>query len=170
MLEISKMKANIIFKIKKIMMCTIIKSDYRTYSQQSAKRIKASERSIFWGLKTPKNKANTIKVIAQKVESLNKGHAVNCMGVVVIIAQNPTTKRTLNTADPTIVPNPTSLLKKVPTKLANNSGADPPAAINVAPATSSDNPKLFANTSKAGQKKSSAIIANPMNKYSTPKK
>ena len=47
------------------------------------------------------------------------------------------TKRMLKTADPTIVPIPTSFLaKKMPIIEVNSSGADPPAAIKVAPATS----------------------------------
>ena len=55
------------------------------------------------------------------------------------IAQQPITKRILNTADPTMVPIPTELLAmKTPKSEVNNSGADPPAAMKVAPATSSD--------------------------------
>ena len=47
----------------------------------------------------------------------------------------------LNTADPTIVPIPTSLNAiKTPIIDVNNSGAEPPAAMNVAPATSSEIP------------------------------
>ena len=45
-------------------------------------------------------------------------------------------KRTLNTADPTIVPKPTSLSLKVPIIDVKSSGAEPPAAMRVAPATS----------------------------------
>lgn len=49
-------------------------------------------------------------------------------------AQRPITKSTLKTAEPTMVPKPTSLLAtKTPIKLVKNSGALPPAAINVAP-------------------------------------
>ena len=44
------------------------------------------------------------------------------------------TKRMLNTADPTMVPIPTSLkAMNTPMIEVNSSGADPPAAINVAP-------------------------------------
>ena len=47
------------------------------------------------------------------------------------------TKRMLKTADPTMVPMPTSFLaKKIPIIEVKSSGADPPAAMNVAPATS----------------------------------
>ena len=47
----------------------------------------------------------------------------------------------MNTADPTIVPIPTSLNAiKTPIIDVNNSGAEPPAAMNVAPATSSEIP------------------------------
>ena len=54
---------------------------------------------------------------------------------------SPITKRILNTADPTIVPIPTSLNAiKTPIIDVNNSGAEPPAAMNVAPATSSEIP------------------------------
>ena len=49
-----------------------------------------------------------------------------------------TTKRTLKTADPMIVPNPTlDLAMNTPMMAVKSSGADPPAAMNVAPATSS---------------------------------
>ncbi|TRY67508.1 hypothetical protein TCAL_16956 [Tigriopus californicus] len=47
------------------------------------------------------------------------------------------TKRILNTADPTMVPIPTSLLAmNTPMMEVKSSGADPPAAMKVAPATS----------------------------------
>src|SRR5690606_3339454 len=49
------------------------------------------------------------------------------------------TKRMLNTAEPTIVPVPTSpLATNTPKMAVNSSGALEPAAINVAPATSWD--------------------------------
>lgn len=45
----------------------------------------------------------------------------------------------LKVADPTIVPIPTLFsVIKTPKTLVKNSGADPPAAMNVAPATSSE--------------------------------
>ena len=47
------------------------------------------------------------------------------------------TNSILNTADPTIVPVPTSpLAMKTPRIAVNNSGAELPAAMKVAPATS----------------------------------
>ena len=47
------------------------------------------------------------------------------------------TNKMLNTAEPTMVPIPTSLLAiNTPMTEVNNSGAEPPAAIKVAPATS----------------------------------
>jgi len=52
------------------------------------------------------------------------------------MAHMPITKRTLKTALPTIVPNPTVLWVKVPMKEVNSSGAEPPAAMKVAPAIS----------------------------------
>jgi hypothetical protein len=52
--------------------------------------------------------------------------------------QRAGTARTLNTADPTIVPTPMSeSLIKVPQQLMNNSGDDVAIAMKVAPATSS---------------------------------
>ena len=52
-------------------------------------------------------------------------------------AQAAMTNKILKTAEPTMVPIPTSLLEmNTPMIEVNNSGADPPAAINVAPATS----------------------------------
>jgi hypothetical protein len=45
--------------------------------------------------------------------------------------------RTLNTAEPTMVPKPTADSVKQPMNDVKSSGADPPAAMNVAPATSS---------------------------------
>ena len=51
--------------------------------------------------------------------------------------QMATIKSILNTADPTIVPRPMSLFViKTPITEVNNSGAELPAAMKVAPATS----------------------------------
>lgn len=51
------------------------------------------------------------------------------------------TKSMLKTADPTMVPVPTSpLAMKTPRRAVKSSGAEDPAAMKVAPATSSDNP------------------------------
>ncbi len=53
-------------------------------------------------------------------------------------AHIPMTKRTLKTAEPTMVPMPTSENEtKTPRTEVASSGAEPPAAIHVAPATSS---------------------------------
>lgn len=59
--------------------------------------------------------------------------------VPVYSEQRPITNRMLNTAEPTMVPVPTSpLAMNTPRMAVNSSGADDPAAINVAPATSCD--------------------------------
>ena len=74
------------------------------------------------------------------MESLARGHHVNFRGSrpLLYMAHMPMTKRTLKTADPTIVLKPTAPSdKKVPMKEVANSGAEPPPAISVAPATSS---------------------------------
>lgn len=68
-----------------------------------------------------------------------------------------------------IVPNPTLLFAmNTPISAVNSSGALPPAAINVAPATSSSIWNRSTNTSSAGTKKSSHTIAIATNVYSTP--
>ena len=65
------------------------------------------------------------------------GQAVSSSGLVLAKAQAAMTKRTLKTAEPTMVPMPTSLTAmNTPMMEVNSSGAEPPAAINVAPATS----------------------------------
>lgn len=69
--------------------------------------------------------------------------------------------RILNTAEPTMVPTPTSLPKVTPRMDVNSSGAEDPAAMNVAPATSSDNSSFSEMTSRDGTKNSSHIRANP---------
>lgn len=52
-------------------------------------------------------------------------------------AQAAITNKMLKTAEPTMVPIPTSFwAMKTPMTEVNNSGADPPAAMKVAPATS----------------------------------
>lgn len=58
-----------------------------------------------------------------------------------------------------MVPTPTSLWTPTPATEVNNSGADDPAAMNVAPATSSLNWSLSEMASREGTKKSSQIIA-----------
>ena len=91
-------------------------------------------------------------------------------GQVVTVFRNlPMTKRILNTADPTIVPIPTSLnAMKTPIMDVNNSGADPPAAMKVAPATSSETPKNSIIASNEGTKNSSHTMARATNIYMTP--
>ena len=77
------------------------------------------------------------------------------------MAQQPITNKTLNTADPTTVPKPTSVggLLKVPIKEVKSSGAEPPAAIKVAPAISGVRLSVSEKTSRAGTKKSSQTTA-----------
>ena len=68
------------------------------------------------------------------MQSRSKGHQVRYKTVFEKRAHIPMTKRMLNTADPTMVPIPTSLkAMNTPMIEVNSSGADPPAAINVAP-------------------------------------
>ena len=66
----------------------------------------------------------------------------------------------LNTAEPTMVPTPTSLSKATPAMEVNSSGAEEPAAMNVAPATSSERFNSSEMTSNDGTKKSSQIMAS----------
>ena len=76
----------------------------------------------------------------------------------------PMTKSTLKTALPTIVPKPTSDFEtKRPMNDVASSGALPPAAMNVAPATSSSMDHLSTMTSSAGPKKLSQTIMRPRN-------
>uniref|UniRef100_A0A182JFK3 Uncharacterized protein n=1 Tax=Anopheles atroparvus TaxID=41427 RepID=A0A182JFK3_ANOAO len=75
----------------------------------------------------------------------------------------------LKTAEPTIVPMPTSLNDtNTPMMLVNSSGALPPAAMNVAPATSSVMPSFSIITSSEGTKNSSHTMASATNMYMTP--
>ena len=81
--------------------------------------------------------------------------------------------RMLKIAEPTIVPTPISLPASGLIKLmalAASSGALLPAAMNVAPATSSDNRSTSHMRSSAGTKKSSHTIAIPRNMKNTPTK
>ena len=74
------------------------------------------------------------------------------------------TNSTLNTALPMIVPNPTlDFAIKTPMSAVKSSGALPPAAMNVAPATSSSILYFSTSTSSAGTKKSSQTMAMPKN-------
>ena len=83
-----------------------------------------------------KKYARKPKQIVYQVASRANGYAVNSKISLDAIAHAPITNNTLNTADPTIVPKPTELPVKVPINEVANSGAEPPAAIKVAPATS----------------------------------
>ena len=65
-------------------------------------------------------------------------------------------------AHPTIVPTPISLSEVTPAMDVNNSGADEPAAIKVAPATSSLRFNASLMASREGTKKSSHITAMPV--------
>ena len=78
------------------------------------------------------------------------------------------TKSTLKTALPTMVPKPTVDRLNVPTNDVASSGADPPAAMSVAPATAAAELPLSAMTSSAGTKSSSQMIAMARKRYSTP--
>ena len=75
-------------------------------------------------------------------------------------AHIPMTKRTLKTAEPTIVPKPTADCVNVPMSEVKSSGAEPPAAMKVAPATSGDTCSVSTSTSSAGTKYSSQTIAS----------
>ena len=72
--------------------------------------------------------------------------------------------RMLKTAEPTMVATPSSLVALSETKDivdVNSSGADDPAAMNVAPATSSLSPSFSHMISSEGVKKSSQTMAMP---------
>ena len=60
---------------------------------------------------------------------------------------------------PTIVPIPTSLSTVTPATEVNSSGADEPAAMKVAPATSSERSSFSEIASNDGTKKSSQTMA-----------
>lgn len=61
---------------------------------------------------------------------------------------------------PTMVPTPTSLSTLTPATEVNNSGAEEPAAMKVAPATSSLRSSFSEMASSDGTKKSSQIMAS----------
>ena len=80
------------------------------------------------------------------------------------MAHMPMTNRTLKTALPTMVPMPTSLCAtKTPMMLVKSSGALPPAAMNVAPATSCEIDSFSVMTSSDGTKNSSQTMASAAN-------
>ena len=84
-------------------------------------------------------------------------------------AHIPITKRMLKTAEPTMVPMPTSEKEmKTPMTEVKSSGAEPPAAMKVAPATSSEHPMTSMMTSRDGTKNSSQTMAKATNMYIMP--
>ena len=67
--------------------------------------------------------------------------------------QMPTTNRILKTAEPTMAPIPALVsLTNMPTREMKTSGADEPAAMNVAPATSWSRFSLWPMSSSEGMK------------------
>merc|ERR1719193_437038 len=108
------------------------------------------------------NIATTIRPAVYKKQSRARGHQVNERTSFENNAHIPITKRTLNTADPMIVPNPASLSSNVAKILVKSSGAEPPAAISVAPATSGEMLSFSAITSRAGTKK---LITDDCQRY-----
>mmetsp|Transcript_43446 Transcript_43446/g.81153 ORF Transcript_43446/g.81153 Transcript_43446/m.81153 type:complete len:277 (+) Transcript_43446:433-1263(+) len=108
----------------------------------------------------------TKRSTAYHVESRASGNHVRCSGSGATNAQAPMTKSTLNTAEPMIVPVPMSLsVIMAPIRDVKNSGAEPPAAMNVAPATSGESSRTSEITSSAGTKHSSQTIAIAINIY-----
>jgi hypothetical protein len=89
-----------------------------------------------------------------QVQSRASGHHVSSSTSREKMAHMPMTKSTLKTAEPMMVPKPTEplLAKKTPISDVNSSGADPPAAMSVAPATSSLMSNFSMMTSSAGTK------------------
>ena len=73
-------------------------------------------------------------------------------------------------AHPTMVPMPTSLSTPTPATEVKSSGAEDPAAMNVAPATSSLRSSLSEIASSEGTKKSSQMIATPVLRWCKTKK
>ena len=63
-----------------------------------------------------------------------------------------------------MVPTPTSVSTATPATLVKSSGADDPAAMKVAPATSSDRFNFSEIVSRDGTKKSSHIMARAANR------
>uniref|UniRef100_A0A1I8IDI3 OCIA domain-containing protein n=2 Tax=Macrostomum lignano TaxID=282301 RepID=A0A1I8IDI3_9PLAT len=99
-----------------------------------------------------------------KQQSRNRGHQVSCRTPREKKAHMLSTNRMLNTALPTMVPMPTSLADtKEPRNDVASSGAEPPAAINVAPATSFEMRNRLVMTERLGTKNSSQTMANAQN-------
>ena len=81
------------------------------------------------------------------------------------MAHMPMTNSTLKTAEPTMVPKPTAEPVKVPTNEVASSGIEPPAAMKVAPATSSERLSFSQMISSVGTKYSSHTMASATNMY-----
>jgi len=87
-----------------------------------------------------KIRTRKMNVNAFTAESRNNGLQSSVLPLPIRTPLIPIIIAMLKMAEPTIVPEPTSSFpgKKRVTKLINNSGEDVPAAMNVAPATSSE--------------------------------
>ena len=96
------------------------------------------------------------------VESRTSGYHHSCSTCPAQSAVTPTITQRLKTAEPTIVPRPCSPgATKIVMIAVNSSGADEPAAMNVAPATSSESESALEICSSDSQKYSSHTIARP---------
>jgi len=93
-----------------------------------------------------------------------------CSGCADAAADTAMITKMLNTAEPTMVPMPTLFsLQKVSTTDVNSSGADEPAAMNVAPATSSERFSRSEMSSSEATKNSSHTTAKPTKAYNNTK-
>ena len=88
-----------------------------------------------------------------KPECCNSLHTSAAGDVILVTAHD-------QSSYPTIVPIPTSLSTVTPATEANNSGAEEPAAMKVAPATSSERSSFSEIASSDGTKKSSQTMAS----------
>ena len=102
------------------------------------------------------------------MQSRASGHHVSSSGRGATHAHTAMTKSTLKTALPTIVPKPIAVSWKVATALVKSSGAEPPAAMRVAPAMSIERSIRSAISSSAGTKNSSHTIASARKVYRHP--
>ena len=92
---------------------------------------------------------------------LHYQHGIN---LLTNTTQNSRINHNRAPAYPTMVPTPTSVSTATPATLVKSSGADEPAAMNVAPATSSDSCSFSEISSSDGTKKSSQTIARAVNR------
>ena len=97
------------------------------------------------------------------MQSRASGHHVSSSGRGATHAHTAMTKSTLKTALPTIVPKPIAVSWKVATALVKSSGAEPPAAMKVAPATSSLRCRTSQMAEREHSKKLSQTMARPRN-------